>query len=474
MQTTYIIGFGSLALLPSCHTIDNQPSIPTDKPNIVFILIDDMGYSDLACYGNRFHESPHIDALAAEGMRFTHAYAASPVSSPSRASLLTGKYPVRYNITDWIPGRQSQGPCSGEKMLSPRIRNYLPLEEITIAEKLKNFGYTTAIVGKWHIGDTAYFPYKQGFDVSIGCKGAGALGFFYPYIKNGTLFTTGSEGEYLTDRLTSEAIEFIKANKNNPFFLYLSHYAVHIPLQAKQEIIDKYAAKMQNAYDSLHHNPTYAAMIEILDQNIGRLTKTLDSLQLLKNTLIIFFSDNGGLHVEEGPHNPATSNYPLRAGKGHLYEGGIRVPMIVKWPSVAKAGTISDAVVSSIDFFPTIMQILGIEEKNIDGKSFFSVLRGNNKHDRGPLFWHYPHYSNQDGYPAGAIRVGQYKLIEFFEDRHLELYDLHNDISERNNLVDAMPKKTKELYNQLKKWQIQVNAQMPEILTNNETTEICP
>jgi arylsulfatase A-like enzyme len=456
------------------------------KPNIVFILLDDLGYSDLGCYGSKFYETPNIDRLAMQGVMFTDAYAACPVSSPTRASVLTGKYPVRTGITDWIPGRQSYISGSpDDKLIALPFNLKLDLQEVTIAELLKKNGYTTMISGKWHLGDNEeYWPEHQGFDVNKGGFGKGspqlndtAKGYFSPY--GNPRLEDGPDGEYLTDRQTDEAIRFIENSKNKPFFLYLSYYAVHNPMQAKEEHIIKFTEKAGSLNDEpftrdrdwilpsmsdnfkeriLQSNPVYAAMIYSVDENIGKLLSKLEQLDLDKNTIILFTSDNGGLSTSEGS---PTCNAPLRAGKGWLYEGGIRVPLIIKAPGETEPGTTINTPVSSIDYYSTIADLTGTDNYNYDGDgiSITPLFNGDELPER-PLFWHYPHYSNQGVEPGSAIRLGKYKLIDNFQRERLELYDLENDISETKDLSSVYPEKTQELFNLLNEWRTNNNARM--------------
>jgi arylsulfatase A-like enzyme len=427
------------------------------KLNVVFILIDDMGWRDLTCYGSRFYETPNIDTLASQGMRFTNAYAACPVCSPTRASIMTGKYPARLHLTDWIPGRK-QWPTA--RLLTPKFNQQLPLEEITIAEALKPEGYATASIGKWHLGGDHFLPQDQGFDLNVAGTQAGSTrSYFAPY--PATMKLDAPAGEYLTDRLTDEAIKFVTANQKRPFFLYLPHYTVHEPLQAKQPIIERYRAK--KPVDA-QKDPTYAAMIDSLDQGVGRLMKTLDDLKLTGKTVVFFMSDNGGLVYEGRSKEPVTSNAPLRAGKGHLYEGGIREPMFVRWPGVIAPGSVCDVPVSSVDFYPTILEMAGVRKnpaRNVDGVSIMPLLRQSGSLKRDALYWHYPHYSNQGGVPGGAVRKGDYKLIEFYGTGRVELYNLKSDIGERNDLAKAEPQKTAELSRMLHDWRKSVDAAMP-------------
>ena len=433
------------------------PVFAAEKPNVVLIVMDDLGQRDLGCYGSTYYKTPHIDALAKQGVRFTEAYAACPVCSPTRASILTGKYPQRVNITDWIPG-QPDRPM--HKLSRPIIRNELPLEEITIAEALKSAGYATAHIGKWHLGGVGFEPQKQGFDINIGGDQTGnPASYFAPY-KNKTRGIPGldnaPDGEYLTDRLTTEAIQFIAANRAKPFFLYLPHYGVHTPLQAKKDVIAKYAVGKPGSQG----NPTYAAMVESMDDSVGRLMHTLDELKLRDNTLVIFTSDNGGLATLEGMPAAPTFNGPLREGKGYLYEGGVRVPLIMRGPGVVKPGVL-DGAVGSIDFMPTILDICGVTtDVKMDGVSLKPKLAGTTQAARD-LYWHYPHYANQGSKPGGAIRSGDYKLIEYYEDHRQELFNVKTDLSESRNLVAEKPEVVKELADKLAAWRKEVGAKMP-------------
>jgi len=427
-------------------------------PNFLFLLIDDMGYRDLGCYGSTFYETPNIDRFAAQSMRFTNAYAACPVCSPTRASILTGKYPARLQLTDWIPGR-SQWPAA--RLLTPSFQQQLPLEEITIPQALKPPGYASASIGKWHLGGPAFYPDKHGFDLNVaGTEKGQPASYFGPFdLPN---LKGGSKDEYLTDRLTEEACRFIEANRERPFFLYLPEFAVHLPEQAKAAAIERFRAKADPK--SPQHDPVYAAMISSLDENVGRILAKLDELRLAENTVVIFMSDNGGLVYEGRSKQPVTSNLPLRAGKGHLYEGGIREPMMIRWPGVTKPGSLCETPVGSIDFFPTILEMAGAKpptDSAIDGRSLVPLLKQSGSLRREALFWHYPHYSNQGGVPGGAVRAGDYKLIEFYEDGRLELYNLANDIGENHNLAASDPSRAKHLQRLLDTWRKSVHAAMP-------------
>jgi arylsulfatase A-like enzyme len=436
----------------------NLAAAERPKPNFVFILIDDLGWRDVGCNGSTFYHTPNIDRLAARGVRFTNAYAACPVCSPTRASILTGKYPARLHLTDWLPGRADR---PSQKLLRPRIKQHLPLEEVTLARALKAAGYRSASIGKWHLGGPAYYPEKHGFDVNVGGTQTGSPPGGYFLFKTPTM-TARSATEYLTDRLTEEAEKFITRNKDRPFFLYLAHYGVHIPLQAKKDLIARYKARARP--ENPQHNALYAAVVASVDESIGRVVKKLEELKLADRTVIIFSSDNGGLSVKEGPNTPATSNLPLRAGKGYLYEGGIREPLLIRWPGVTKPGRVCDVPVSSVDFYPTILEIAGVKPRPhqvLDGVSLVPLLRGRGTLKRDALFWHYPHYSNQGGKPGGAVRKGDFKLIEFYEDGKLELYNLKKDIGEKTILAAQMPGRVKELHRLLKEWRKAVGAQMP-------------
>jgi arylsulfatase A len=458
MSTTRTLAI-ALGLLLAGPALAAEPA----PPNFVFILADDLGWADLGCYGSKFHESPHLDKLAAQGMRFTNAYAACNVCSPTRASIMTGKYPARLHLTDWLPGRADR---PSQKLLRPKITQFLPLEEVSLGRALKPAGYTSASIGKWHLGGPDHSPERHGFDLNVigGSRGS-PPGYFYPYrLPKGSppLFPDSKEGECLTERLTLEAEKFIEAHKDRPFFLYLAHHAVHIPLEARKEVIAKYQARAKP--NEGQNSPVYAAMVESLDDSVGRVMKKLDDLKLAERTVLVFTSDNGGLHVREGPHTPATSNAPLQAGKGYNYEGGIREPLIVRWPGVVKAGSVCATPVLSMDFYPTFLELAGLkgDPKHVpDGVSLVALLKGTGEPKRTALFWHYPHYSNQGGKPSGAVRQGDWKLIDFYEDGKRELYNLADDIGEKNDLSAKMPDRTKELAKLLDDWRKDVKAQMP-------------
>jgi arylsulfatase A-like enzyme len=427
-------------------------------PNVILILIDDMGWTDLSCCGSKFYATPNIDRLAACGMRLTHAYSACTVCSPTRAAVMTGKYPARLHITDWIAG--SERPFA--KLKIPDWRQFLPHEETTIAEVFKAGGYATCHIGKWHLGGEGYGPTTQGFDVNIAGTHIGSPpSYFFPY-KNANNSLPGLEqgqpGEYLTDRLTDEAIAFITASKDKPFFLYLPFYAVHTPLMAKPEKIEKYKAKADPS--NPQHHPTYAAMIGSLDEGIGRLMAKLDELKLRDDTIVVFTSDNGGLKL-----NQVTSNDPARAGKGSVYEGGVRIPCIVSYPPKIRGGSTSDAAAMSIDVCPTLVELCGLapkaEKPAWDGISIAPMLLEKGPLQRDTLYWHYPHYHPGGASPYGAVRSGDWRLIEFYEDSRVELYNLRDDVGESKDLAASQAEKRDELLNLLRKWRNDVGAQMP-------------
>ncbi|MFW5915820.1 MAG: sulfatase, partial [Planctomycetota bacterium] len=393
-----------------------------NMPNIVFILIDDLGWMDVGCQGSRSYLTPNIDHLADEGMRFTDAYAACTVCSPTRASIMTGKYPARLNLTDWISGHEH--PWA--KLRVPDWTQYLPHDETALARAFSNAGYNTFFTGKWHLGGRQYYPDKHGFDVNIGgCHRGLPPSYFSPY--GIETLEDGPEGEYLTDRLTDEAIRMMEKSGDEPFFLYLSHYAVHTPLEAKEEIVQKYLEKDANK----HLNEVYAAMIESTDRSVGRVLHKLEDMELAEDTIVVFFSDNGGL-------TRVTSNAPLRHGKGSPYEGGHRVPLIIRWPGHADAGSTCQEPVISNDFYPTLLEACGLPpmpRQHCDGRSLVPLLKGEERLHREALYWHYPHYHFST--PYAAVRSGDYKLIEYFEGRRVELYNLADDIGESNDLAEA-------------------------------------
>ena len=430
------------------------------NPNIVFILVDDLGWQDLHCYGSSFYETPNIDKLRSEGMMFTDAYSAAPVCSPTRASILTGKNPAHLQFTGHITriGRHRY-PEHG-RIIPPNDKMHVELDEIMIPEALNGLGYASVSIGKWHVGDEEkYFPVNQGFDMNIaGYEDGSPPTYWGPYeidrewngvIKN---LPHRKSGEYLTDRLTDEAIKFIRKNKQKPFFTYLSYYAVHTPLEAPDSLVKKYEAKLKE--QPVQKSATYAAMIEKVDDNVGRLLDEVDKMGLTDNTIVIFYSDNGGT-------TEATINTPLREGKGYLYEGGIRVPLIFKWPGRIRPNTRSDVPVISDDLVPTIVDMAGEGARlpdDIDGISLLPLLEGKSTElNREELCWYYPQYSPQAQMPGYAIRKDDFKLIEHYDPQRIELFHLTNDISESQNLAEKMPEKVEELKASFQNWLKQMN-----------------
>lgn len=431
------------------------------KPlNFIFILIDDMGWRDVGFNGSRFFRTPHIDALAARGMRFSNAYAACPVCSPTRASIMTGKFPARHGITNFLPGRHT---LQFSKLRGTEPRQFLPLEEITLAEELKSAGYATAAIGKWHLGGPRYYPEKQGFDVNIGGTDSGMpKSHFYPKW-SGNPPIDGQPGEELAARLTRAAEDFIHTHAQKPFFLYLAHYGVHIPFEGRPDITARYRRSIRA--DDPQNNPVYAAMVESIDSSVGRLVKKVEEEGLTENTVFIFTSDNGGLDAAEGRGERATSNAPLKGGKGHLYEGGIREPLVIVWPGVTKPRSVSAAPVVSTDFYPTIAQMAGISRnmgRPVDGVSLVPLLRGARALKRDALYWHYPHYSNQGGRPGAAIRAGDWKAIRWYEDDSVSLYNLRADPGEKTDLAATEPARAAEMRAKLDKWLDAMPVEMPQ------------
>lgn len=497
-----------------CKGSDATDDTTNTPPNIVFFLVDDLGWSDVGCFGSSFYDTPNIDQLAVEGVRFTDGYATCHVCSPTRASILTGKYPARMNLTDWIPGRGNnafQVLANAEKVIN------LDREETTLAEVLKGLGYETALFGKWHLGKDTN-PTEHGFDIHVPHSvnsNLGRRGFLSPKEIPGL-----DGGEYVTDRLAELAAQYIEEKKDKPFFLYMSHFSVHDPIQGRPDLVEKYKKKLagmppQTGLDYIlegnpdsptnpsraeldeliklpkyadtyksypndlvkvkqkQDNVQFAGMVESVDQSLGALVAKLKELGLEDNTIIFFMSDNGGMSVMNGTPRrevpkkildtrTSTSNLPLRGAKGWLYEGGIRVPMIVKWPQKGKKGTACDEPLISVDFFPTILEMVGAENqiKDIDGKSFTRLMRGQEM-DRGPIYWHFPQYSNHGMQsPGGAVRDGDYKLLEYFENGTVQLFNLKDDIGEQNDLSNTHVQKAKELTAKLHQWRKDVDAQM--------------
>lgn len=437
-------------------------------PNIVFFLADDLGIADLGCYGSTFHETPNIDRLATEGMRFTQAYAACPVCSPTRISIMTGKYPARTGVTNYIPGNQNF-PRARMKAVANRLS--MDPGEVTVAEALKSAGYATTCIGKWHLGGGESHADRQGFDLYASRGRRRKDGSF-----TGSPLLEGADGEYMTDRFAKTAVKFVGDHKDEPFFLYLPFHNPHIPLVAKPEYVTKYEAKLETMDprpgDALNswpgatqNNALYAGMIQSVDDAVGVVLTALEEHGLADHTMVIFFSDNGGLTVPEWRCQIPTTNAPFREGKGHLYEGGVREPLIVKWPGVVAAGSGCDTPVTSTDFYPTIIEAAHVTEDPgdpLDGLSLTPLLRQSGSMKREAIYWHYPHYSNQLGVPGGAIRQGDWKLIEFYGDGHIELYNLAEDEGERSNLAERMPERAAELQARLRTWRGELGAQMPE------------
>lgn len=434
----------SFILFSACKKTESQ------APNFLFILIDDLGSQDVGVYGQKHIQTPNIDQLARDGMRWTNAYSACPVCSPSRAAILTGKSTARVRFTGHITAIGRHRYPGNGRIIPPEDLMYLPHDEILIPEAIRPKGYKSISIGKWHVGHEGFNPTDQGFDINIaGWTHGSPPSHFFPYKSdkdwNPSIPTLqgGKSGEYLTDRLTDEAIRFMEDNQDNPFLIYLTHYAVHTPLEAPAALIMKYERMLQGT----KIDPTYAAMVESVDTNIGRLLKRMEELGLHKNTVVIFASDNGA--VEN-----TSDNTPFRKGKGYLYEGGIRVPFIMRWPGNIQGGSISENLTISQDIFSTIVDIAGTGElikHPLDGRSLVNDFKGIGTKDVD-LFWYYPHYSPQAKMPGAAIRSGEFKLIQFYDPDIVELYNLQDDIGESNNLAEEMPAKKKELLQKLKKW----------------------
>jgi arylsulfatase A-like enzyme len=498
-----------------------------NKPNIIFFLVDDLGWADVGYEGSSAYHTPNIDVFSKQAVRFNRAYAACPVCSPTRASILTGEYPARLHLSDWLPGRKD---FPFQKLKNVESAQHLPYDQPTLPAVLKRNLYRTAIFGKWHLGEDPDSTKRQGFDVHVPDwnKGWPNESYFSPYGLKG--LEGGPKGEYLTDRLTTEALRWVEQNKDGPFFLYLSHFAVHDPIQGRGDLVVKYEKEMNQAakpggppyiiegnpddgnlplpdvalallkdkrYQGFsllpgrmvkvkqrQDNPQFAAMVESLDESLGRVLAKLKELKLDEKTIVIFFSDNGGMSAANfgNPHKGisrnkldkaySTSNLPLRAGKGWLYEGGIREPLMIYWPQQGRKGAVSDVPVISTDFYATILDIAGIQPdrsaaNGVDGASLVPVLKGEDA-ATGPLakralYWHWPHYSNHGGQsPGGAIRYQDYKLIEYYENGTAQLFNLNKDPSEQNDLAKAEPEKAQQLRTMLHAWRRGVNAEMPQ------------
>ncbi len=465
----------------------------SNKPNILFFLIDDLGWKDLGCYGSEFYESPNLDALAADSMLFTDAYASCPVCSPTRASIMSGKYPARVGITNYINWKGGYHPIKG-KLIDAPYHKELPQSEYSIARALKDNGYNTYHVGKWHLGGPAYWPNEHGFDVNVGgCEwGMPVEGYFSPW-NLPSMKDEAPEGTYLTDYLTDRAIDLIKNNNDQPFFLNMWYYSVHTPIQAKPEYIEKYKKKHKEMgfpeeadseivgrppFDrdpnvvirqrNTQSYPEYAAMIEILDENIGRIITHLKENDLYDNTIIVFTSDNGGLGTGRGPKDAnncgVTSNLPLKRGKAWMYDGGTRVSQFIRWPGHTQAGDTCDTPVTSTDFYPTLLDMIDAElkpEQHQDGVSLCPILDKSGELERESIFWHFPHYHAVSDSPGASIRCGNYKLIEFFDDERIELYNIKEDLGEVHELSQKEPDTCKKLKQKLDEWKHGIEAIMP-------------
>jgi len=454
-----------LILSPTVATAADPPNAP--QPNVLFILVDDLGWSDLGCYGAEIHQTPNIDRLAQQSMRFTDAYAAAPICSPTRASILTGKHPARLHMTLWHGAAvdPSVNHEKNPKLIAPSSEPNLAFDEVTVAEVLQEACYFTAHVGKWHLGDPDHYPMAHGFDVNVGGTLSGCPAtFFFPFRGAENLplpgLQSGQPGDYLTDRLTDEALQILDAHGKRPFFLHLSYYAVHTPIEGKPALVDRY--RDAPVTDAAHYNPAYAAMVHSVDENVGRVLEKLDSLGVADRTLVILFSDNGGAHYTHRG-KPITSNHPLREGKGTLYEGGVRVPLLVRWPGATRPGSICRRPVISTDFYPTILDVAGLRGAGTDdGLSLVPLLKNPNAAlRRDALHWHYPHYYYGMNTPVSSIRQGDLKLLEYFEDGRLELYNLAKDPGEAHNLAKSLPEKAAELRQRLHAWRNRVDAHVP-------------
>ncbi|MGB2764432.1 MAG: sulfatase [Candidatus Aminicenantaceae bacterium] len=465
LGTAVLVGSGTLL---SCGVFKRFK-----KLNFILINVDDLGWRDLSCFGSRYYKTTNIDRLASQGMKFTNAYSSCAVCSPTRVSIMTGRYPARIGVTDWIHHLDNQGEIALEegknpteyvggknrKLLCPPNPYWMELDEVTIAEMLKGAGYSTCHIGKWHLGYEPWFPDKQGFDINIG---GGEIGqpptYFDPYYLNERrpsipALLPRKKGEYLTDRESEAAVSFIREFRDRPFFLNMCHYAVHTPLEAKKEIIARY----KNKNIARQTNTTYAAMIESVDEAVGQIMEVLDELDLSDRTVVIFTSDNGGLQ------DYSTDNAPLRSGKGYPYEGGIRVPQIARWPGVVEAGSICDVPVTSVDFFPTICELTRLKfpsDRVIDGESLLPVLKKTGSLKREAIFWHFPHYRGKI-VPYSIIRKGKWKLIKRYEGKPFELFNLKEDLSEKQDLSEQKPEKVMELNAELTAWLKNTNAKLP-------------
>ena len=458
------------------------------RPNVIFFLVDDWGWTDAGCFGSDLYETPNIDRIAMEGVRFTDGYAACTVCSPTRAAVMTGMYPGRINVTDWIPGmfdNRSEEQQSAYPLMPPKWTQKLEHRYTTIAEAMRDDGYHTLHTGKWHLTPRtedvevlkAYYPDRQGFDVNIAGNQWGAPGsYYFPFTRRGgknapvlndpianrtmNFPDSGKEGDYLTDVLTTAMLRQLEQWKDEPFYVYFPFYNVHTPIQGRPDLVERYEAKVKE--DANHRNPNYAAMVTAVDENIGRVMDRLDEWKIADNTVIFLTGDNGGL--DNGKGNP-TENIPLRAGKGSAYEGGTRVPTIIKWPGSTPVGAVCNEPVISVDFYPTILEITGTRgdanhNAKVDGASLVPILKDPSASlGREAIYWHYPHYHPGGSVPHSVIRAGDFRLVEFQREQRVELYNLKEDISESNDLAATMPRKADELRTKLHAWRQSVGAQ---------------
>jgi arylsulfatase A-like enzyme len=472
----------ALLLLMTTACADGSGAAAGEPLSFVFIIVDDLGWIDTGVYGSTFYETPSIDRLAESGARFTQFYTASPVCSPTRASIMTGRHPARVGITNWIGGEQA-----GMLIQADYLRA-LPLEEVTMGEAFREAGYATGYIGKWHMGAESFLPEAQGFDWTVAVNHAGQpASYFHPYRSEEASvwdvpdLEDGPEGEYLTDRLTDEALGFLESNQDRPFFLVLSHYSVHTPLQSKPELTARYETKAEGLPEPLgaafedegawattklrQDHAAYAGMIQSTDESVGRILDRLDRLGLSERTAVVFVSDNGGLStLLRGRTSMPTSNVPLRAGKGWLYEGGVRAPLIVRWPGVAGGGRVIDLPTTTMDLFPTFLDMAALPTRpadHVDGVSLAGLLGGGDEPRDRPLFWHFPHYHGSGNRPSSSVRSGAYKLVEWLEDGRVELFDLDTDPGETRDLASERPDRVAELRELLVAWRGEVGARMP-------------
>jgi arylsulfatase A-like enzyme len=480
----YLILSGMIGLVSLAKRIEATTQEPQRKPNFVLFLVDDLGQRDLGCYGSSFYETPNLDRLATQGTRFTNAYAACPVCSPTRAAFQTGLWPQRTGITDYIGAPLTPDRWKRNTRLLPApYRDRLEHRNVTMAEMLRELGYATFFAGKWHLGPEGWWPEDQGYDFNRGGNDRGGPyggnKYFSPY--GNPRLSDGPEGEHLPDRLSTEAVRFIQQHRNQPFLVCFSFYSVHTPLLARKDLQEKYEKKRRQASNRAQwgkedtrdvrltqDHAVYAGMVEAMDLAVGKVLDHLDAMKLSDDTLVLFTSDNGGLSTSEGW---PTSNAPWRAGKGWLYEGGIRVPLLVRWPKGAQAGSVIDTPVCTPDFFPTVAALSGARVAHtIDGVDLRGGLAGHDLEAR-PLYWHYPHYGNQGGAPGGAVRRGNWKLIQWYESGSIELYNLKEDPSEARELSQREPKVVQELSQLLVRWREDVGALMPTPNPDHDSTK---